>query len=83
MKLHTIIALSAAVLFAGCTDSSQATKALEGAGYKNVKITGYAFFGCDKNDAFHTGFEAVGQNGQQVEGVVCSGFFKGATIRTE
>mgnify|MGYP000977450805 CR=1 FL=1 len=78
-KTLYIIALLA---LSACSSSDQATRALQAAGYKDINITGYSFFGCDEKDSFHTGFEATGPNGQRVDGVVCSGWFKGATIRT-
>lgn len=76
--LLTLIALASV----GCTDSAAARKALEGAGYTKIEITGYSYFGCSDSDTFHTGFEAIGPTGIPVEGVVCSGWFKGATIRS-
>lgn len=72
-----------AVALVGCTDSDVANKALAGAGYTDIEITGYAFFGCSEDDAVHTGFKAKGLNGAPVEGVVCSGWLKGATIRLD
>jgi predicted small secreted protein len=69
------------VALTGCTDETAARNALEGSGFKDIKLTGYSYFGCDKNDTFHTGFEARGPSGQFVEGVVCSGWMKGATVR--
>lgn len=78
-KTLSIVALLA---LSACSSSDQVTRALQGAGYKDIRITGYSFFGCDEKDSFHTGFEATGPNGQRVDGVVCSGWFKGATIRT-
>lgn len=80
MKKLMIIA---AIILSGCSASDTATKALEGAGYSEVNITGYKFFGCSEDDTFHTGFIAKGVNGKQVTGVVCSGLLKGATIRTD
>jgi hypothetical protein len=73
-----ILALAA---LSACTDETAAQKALAGSGFNDIKLTGYSYFGCDKNDTFHTGFEARGPGGQFVEGVVCSGWMKGATIR--
>ncbi|WP_080437024.1 hypothetical protein [Burkholderia ubonensis] len=80
MKRFALMVL-AIVALAGCTDEPGARKALAGAGFKDVSITGYSFFGCDKHDIFSTGFEARGPTGQFVTGVVCSGWMKGATIR--
>lgn len=81
MKIETLAAIVAALTLVGCTDTTKATRALEGAGYSQVETTGYAIFGCGKDDTFHTGFRAKGPNGQPVKGVVCSGILKGATIR--
>jgi hypothetical protein len=80
MKKSLLIA-SLIALLAGCTDETAARKALTASGFKDIKITGYSFFGCDKHDTFSTGFEATGPTGQEVSGVVCSGWLKGATIR--
>lgn len=71
------------LLLSACTQPDKSTRALEGAGYTEVQITGYNFFGCDEKDSFHTGFNAKGSNGKRVEGVVCGGWFKGATIRLD
>jgi len=84
MKKSLIVALSLiAALSAGCTSSGDATRALQGAGYTNIELTGYRFFGCGEDDTFHTGFQAVGPTGQRVSGVVCSGVLKGATVRID
>ncbi len=79
----TFLLVLTAMILAGCTDSNVATRALSGAGYKNIQITGYSVFGCSDEDFFHTGFEATGVDGSRVSGTVCSGFFKGATIRMD
>lgn len=80
-KLFIIVAIAAAL--SGCTNTSNAKRALEGAGYTNIQMNGYAFFGCDEKDAFHDAFTAEGVNGKPIEGVVCSGWFKGSTIRLD
>jgi hypothetical protein len=82
MKRIALILVSLTMLSA-CTDETAARKALEASGFTDVKLTGYSYFGCDKNDTFSTGFEARGPQGQFTEGVVCSGWMKGATIRFE
>ncbi len=83
--MSTRIIAAIAVLFAmsACSDSGGADKALRGAGYKNVEITGYRFFGCGDHDFYHTGFSAIGADGSPVTGVVCAGFLKGSTIRLD
>lgn len=81
MKL-ILIGLSVAIL-AGCTSSDGATRALDSAGYSQIQITGFRFFGCGEDDNFRTGFAAVGPTGKPVTGVVCGGFLKGSTIRLD
>jgi len=78
-----LIAIIALAALTGCTRADEARRVLAGAGYTNIETGGYAFFGCSEDDTFHTKFKARGQNGQQVEGVVCSGVLKGATIRLD
>jgi hypothetical protein len=38
-------------------------------------------FGCSQDDIFRTRFRAKNMSGKTVNGVVCSGFFKGSTVR--
>ena len=83
MKKMIFLVVVVVALLSGCTQPEKATRALEGSGYTNVNITGFNWFGCDKNDSFHTGFTATGANGKPVEGVVCGNLFKGATIRVD
>lgn len=78
-----VLAIAVLCLLTACTAEDEATRALRGAGYKDVQFTGYRVFGCGKGDSWHTGFEATGPSGVKVSGVVCSGFMKGATIRTD
>lgn len=71
------------ILLVGCSAPDTATEALKGAGYSQIKITGWSPFSCSKDDTFSTGFEAKGPTGVSVTGAVCSGLiFKSATIRT-
>ena len=72
-----------AIALCGCTSEDDANRALIGAGYTDVHLTGYRVFGCAKGDDFHTGFDAKGPTGVRVTGVVCSGWLKGSTIRTD
>lgn len=76
-----LIAFAAAAT--SCTSANDANNALAGAGYTNVRLTGYRWFSCGKGDSFHTGFEAVGPTGRRVTGCVCSGWLKGSTIRID
>ena len=76
-----IIIIISAIFILNCSRPQEATEALYQSGYDDIVITGWTFFGCDENDVFHTGFQAKSPRGQRIEGVVCSGWFKGATIR--
>lgn len=67
----------------GCTDADGARKALKQRGFTNIETTGYRFTGCSKGDVYQTGFQAKGPSGEYVTGVVCSGWFKGNTVRTD
>lgn len=80
MKRLTILVVLAALT--ACSDNDGARKALEGAGYSDIKIDGYSFTGCGQNDWTSTEFHAKGPTGKPVEGVVCGGWPKGSTIRT-
>lgn len=82
MNMRILIAL-ACLATAACSSEGDARRALNGAGYTHIQITGYRLFGCAKSDTFSTGFEAVGPGGARVSGVVCSDWLKGSTIRTD
>ena len=79
--MKKILAIAAVLALAGCTNSEQATRALAGAGYRDINITGFRFFGCPENNIYSTGFVATGPGGQRVRGVVCADVFRAATIR--
>jgi hypothetical protein len=83
MKFKSVlIALALTVLLAGCLPMGEvaATRALEGMGLTDIKLTGIAYFGCG-DDTFRQGFVATNQKGEQVSGVVCGGWLKGNTVR--
>jgi len=69
------------LLLAACSDEATARRALNQSGFTAVETTGFAPFSCGKDDTFATGFRALGPSGEPVRGAVCSGWFKGATIR--
>jgi hypothetical protein len=79
MKRFLLVAV--ALMLAACTAPDSARNALESQGFTDIQIQGYAFFGCGKDDSFHTKFTAKNAQGRPVEGVVCSGLFKGSTVR--
>ena len=69
------------IFLPGCTKPDKATYILKRDGYEEIRITGYRFFACSRDDFYHTGFVAR-KNGEIVNGVVCEGLlFKGSTIR--
>lgn len=79
--LAALTAITCAVLITGCSRPEHSTEILRQQGYTNINILGYAFFGCGKDDTFHDEFTATAPNGVRVHGVVCSDYFKGATVR--
>lgn len=82
MKKILILISFISMMFMSCTDADGAQRILELNGYKNIQIEGYSIFGCSDDDIFKTKFIAIhGQSQQSVQGVVCSGWFKGGTIR--
>lgn len=78
-KYLSLLAIGA--LVSACDDPKTARRALDNAGFTRIETLGWSFFGCGQDDDFATRFRAVNYNGKVVEGVVCSGWFKGATIR--
>ena len=80
MKRILILGLLILTL-SGCTDSDGARRVLAANGYKDVEITGYRFGMGGENDTYVTGFRATSPAGVTVTGAVCSGLFKGSTIR--
>ena len=76
-----LIASALALALTGCASPDHAQQVLVDAGYSDVRTGGYSWLGCGKGDIYATNFEAVGPTGRPVKGTVCSGFFKGATIR--
>ena len=81
--MNKLILCLAIVFLTGCTRPEKATLALQASGYTEIKMNGYAFFGCDENDTFRDSFTAKGANGKSVDGSVCGTLFKGSTIRVD
>lgn len=79
MKNFVIIAV--AIGLVGCTAPDRSHRILTENGYTDIELTGYSWFACGQDDAFSTGFVATSPAGKRVEGTVCAGWFKGATIR--
>lgn len=67
-----------------CTDESGALDALLKAGYHPITVGGYSCFACGEDDTFATKFTAYSSDSSMiVTGTVCSGWFKGKTIRLD
>jgi hypothetical protein len=79
--MKKLIALVAVLGLTACSDAPTAERVLSDQGFTNIRTSGYAWWGCDKEDTFKTGFTAIGPAGKPVSGVVCSGWLKGATVR--
>ena len=77
------ILLLIVLLTIGCTKSDDTLRILKDQGYTNITITGYNHFSCGKGDKFKTGFTALSQANKVVSGTVCTGLFKGSTIRLD
>jgi hypothetical protein len=69
------------ILGTGCVNHDHAQKALDDAGMTNITTGGYGWMACSEDDTFATRFQATNVNGKTVTGTVCSGLFKGSTIR--
>ena len=81
---NTMFAILIIVLLASCTSEKRAEKALLDAGYNPIEVGGYAWFKCAEHDVFRTKFKAYSPDGsREVSGAVCSGWFKGNTIRLD
>lgn len=81
---YLVLALLALSMYA-CAPmrDSTAQRALETQGFTEIQLHGLSVFGCAQDDFFRKEFTAKGASGKTVEGVVCGGFFKGATVRTD
>lgn len=69
----------------GCTvPSDRAMHVLKGAGYTEINLGDYAWYGCGKGDSMSREFAATGPSGQHVRGVVCCGTWgKSCTVRID
>jgi len=78
-KLFLLLAVC--FMFSGCSDIEKARRILTEQGYTDITMTGYSYWGCAESDTFHDGFSAKSPGGKYCSGVVCSDWFKAATIR--
>lgn len=82
-KSLVIAALVGCLVLAGCTDGPNAERVLRAQGYTDIEITGYRYGMGGELDTYVTGFRAKTPAGVVVTGAVCSGVFKGSTIRLD
>jgi hypothetical protein len=78
-------ALLLVLLLAGA-EKSRAEQTLEAEGYTDVKMTGTAIVGCDKEDSMLTSktFEATAPGKSRVKGRVCCGLWlRGCRVRLD
>lgn len=80
-KLLIATAILAAAFVAGCTNVDRTESTLLDAGIRPINVGGYAWFACSEDDTFATKFVGTNREGRTVQGAVCLGLFKGATIR--
>jgi len=81
MKMKIALMAMMVVGLTACSNSDDAVRALDGAGYTAVETHGWSAFACSRDDFFSTKFTATNPNGKRVSGAVCSGlFFKNAKI---
>ncbi len=71
------IILILACFLTSCTNDSEARRTLEAQGFDNIRIGGYAWFGCGQDDGASNTFTATNAKGQAVSGVVCCGTYEG------
>ena len=79
--MKKVLLVASLLALSACSDANHARRVLEQNGYEVLEVGGHAFFSCGKDDTFATSFKAKSPNGSIVTGAVCSGWFKGATIR--
>jgi hypothetical protein len=85
-KTATVAIIAATALtLGGCgmdmLQSDRATEILQLEGYTNIEITGYNPVVCSDDDLYKTTFTATNAAGNAINGVVCMGVMKGATVR--
>lgn len=81
-SITKLLAIGAMLMLGACSDGPGAQRALDDAGFTEIRTTGWTWFGgCGKGDFYVTRFTARNIHGKPISGVVCSGWFKGSTIR--
>ena len=84
MNFNKCFLMIALIFLSSCTQPEKAKRVLETQGYTNIRMQGYDFFNCSKNDIYHDKFSANTPNGSRVTGSVCGGYFlKGSMVRID
>lgn len=83
MKSKILISIVSLGILAGCTAPERTERVLQEQGYTDIQIKGYSWLSCSEDDVFRTKFEAKSPVGYDIKGTVCSGWFKGNTIRLD
>lgn len=83
--MKKVLFISIAVIaLNSCTNEKSARKALLDSGYHPIEVGGYGWFDGSKDDVFKTRFKAYSPDSSRiVTGTVCSGWFKGSTVRLD
>ena len=81
MEMKQIMVVACLLGVSACSDGDTAKRILSENGYTEIETNGFAWLSCSKDDTFKTSFRAKSPSGQHVKGAVCSGWFKGGTIR--
>lgn len=70
------------VLLPGCAaPEDDAMRALRATSLQDVRLGGYPFWGCGRDDGFNSSFTAKDRDGRPLSGAVCCGMWKGCTVR--
>lgn len=89
MKQLSIVLLIFAIMITvrfngGCERKDEARRVLKNANYHPITVGGYGWMKCGEDDVFATNFKAYNSDSSKiVTGCVCSGLFKGHTIRLD
>ena len=79
--MRMLFVLIPILFLTACTDPETATRAAEAMGLTDVKTTGYNMWACGDTYTYSTEFTAKNVLGKEVNGVVCSGYMSGASVR--
>jgi len=81
----SLAAIVVLLLCTSCAPSEVFTKSeqtIADQGYSQIQYEGWAWFSCGEEDQFALKYSAIARSGRPVILAVCSGWFKGVTLRT-